>query len=345
MTTLLDVRKPAAPVSGARSVRSDFTRRVIAALVMFVGAAFIAVTLVANLFWVGPAFERLTDGFRPVMTPQAITAAHQDINGLAAAGTEVQTTMLPALATQMGLTPQQMSTMMTTQFPAVAAGLGAMPTIVPRFDGLVTTLDQQRGVFASADAIPTKNLPATTVPWSLLAVGIVVFGIGLYTWFAPRPGAVVAVIVGAALIAVPLILSLPQKAADADQLNTNLKPVYTQQLITQANGGLATLSAMGTQMQSTMLPALAAQLKMSPAAMQALLGQNFPATAAALKNMPASLSRFQGLVTMFRAHLSDYNTLKPVELVPIVWMILGGGIALVLIGGFGAWVARPAYRA
>lgn len=340
MSTVLDVRTPIAHVPAVRARRSDFARRIIAVLVMFVGAAFVAMTLIVNLFSVGPAFERMTDGFRPVMTQQTIATARQDISGLAAAGTEVQTKLLPAVATQLKLSPQQMIAMMTGQFPEVVTGLGAMPTLVPRFDGLVTTLDQQRTLFASADAIPTKDLPATTLPWSLLAVGIVVFGIGVYTWYAPRAGSVVALVVGGALIAVPLILTLPQKAADADQLNTNLKPVYTQQMITQATGGLSTLSAMGRQMQEEMLPALATQLKMPPAQMQAFL-QSYPATAAAMKNMPASLSRFQGLVGTFRTHLGDYDTLKPVELVPIVWMAIGGGIALVLIGGIGAWLARP----
>jgi hypothetical protein len=215
-----------------------------------------------------------------------------------------------------------------------------MPTVVPRFNGLVTTIDQQRPYFASADAIPTKNLPATTLPWALLAAGIVVVGVGIYMWFAPRIGAVVALVVGGVLVAAPLLMSLPQKAADADQLNANLKPVYTQSLITQSTAALATMSAMGVQMQTQMLPDLATQLNMSPAQLQSLFAQNFPATTAALGTLPTTVNRFQGLVGTFRAHLSDYNTLKPVSLVPIVWVTIGGGIALMLLGGTGTWIAR-----
>jgi len=343
MTSTLDIRPPATLAPRDHGLRSSFARKAVAILVMLIGATFVAMTLIVNLFSVGPAFERMTDGFRPVMTQQSISTARQDISRLDGAGTELRTTLLPALATQLGLTPQQMNAMMQTQYPAVAAGVAALPTIVPSFNGLVTTLDQQRDLFASADAIPTKDLPATTLPWALLVVGVFVFGLGVYTWYAPRAGSVVAVVVGGALIAVPLFLSLPQKAADADQLNANLKPVYTQQLITQATGALTTLSAMGTQMQTQMLPALAAQLKMPPAALQAYLGQNFPDTAAALSTMPASLGRFQNLVATFRNNLSDYNTLKPVELAPIVWTMIAGGIALVLIGGIGAWVTRPRF--
>jgi len=49
--------------------------------------------------------------------------------------------------------------------------MGALPTAIPTFDGLINTLDKQRPLFASADAIPTKSLPATTVPWALLGAG------------------------------------------------------------------------------------------------------------------------------------------------------------------------------
>jgi hypothetical protein len=336
--TLLD--RPVLPESVASKRRGTVATRVIAVLVMLIGAALVALTLIVNLFSVGPAFERLTDGFRPVMTQQSIATAQQDITGLGAAGTEFQTTVAPALGAQLGMTPAQLGTMMNSQFPAVSAGMTALPTIVPTFQGLMTTLDQQRPLFTSADAIPTKNLPATTLPWALLAAGLIVFGLGVYAWFAPRAGAILALFVGGLLIVVPLLMSLPQKASDADQMNANLKPVYTQQMITQANAGLSTLTAMGTQMQTAMLPALATQLKMSPTQMQQFLAANFPKTGAALTNMPAAMHRFQVLTGTFKAHLNDYNTLKPVSLVPIVWFLIGSGVGLVLLGSAGIGVSR-----
>ncbi len=320
--------------------RIGWPRRFAAVLMVLVGASFIAVTFSANLFHVGPAFDRLTDGFRPVMTQAAIQTDRQDIAALSAAGTEIQTKLLPALAQQLNMTPAQLSALMTTQYPAVTTGLSALPTITPTFNGLVTTLDQQRALFRSADAIPTKNLPAATVPWSLFAVGIIIVGLGIFVWFTPRLSAVIATVLGAALIATPLALGMLHKASDADQLNANLKPVYTQQLITQANGAITTLSAMGTEMQTKMMPALATQLNMQPAQLQAFLDQNFPATAAALSGMPASLGRFQGLVGTFQQHLGDYKTLKPVSFVPIVWVMLVGGMALFVLGLAGIVTTR-----
>lgn len=318
--------------------------RVAAVLMVALGVGFIGVTFAANLFHVGPAFDRLTDGFRPIMTQSAIQTDRADIAGLANAGTEIQTKMIPGLAQQLGMTPAQFATMMNAQFPAVAAGLNALPTVTPQFSGLVNTLDAQRPYFAAADAIPTKSVPSTSVPWALAAVGLVSAVIGALVWFKPHVSAMAATGVGALLIAAPLVLSMPHKADYADTLNANLKPVYTQSLITDAKASLTTLSAMGTEMQTKMLPALATQLKMTPTQLQQMLDQNFPATAATLKGMDASMTRFQNLVATFDKHLADYNVLKPVTFVPIVQAMIGGGIALFLMGAAGMFFTRSAVR-
>jgi hypothetical protein len=328
------------PAFSREKLAYGWPHRVAAGLLVLIGAGFLAVTLAANLFHVGPAFDRLTTDFRPVMTQQALQTDRQDIAALAAANTEIQTKMMPALAQQLGMTPTQFSTMMATQYPAVTAGLAAVPQITPSFSSLVTTLDQQRPYFKAADAIPTTSVPATSVPWSLFAVGLLTAGMGVWVWFKPRGSAVAVTALGAALIAVPLILSMPHKASYADTLNDNLKPVYSQQLITQASSSVITLSAMGTEMQQKMLPDLATQLNMTPDQLNTFMGENFPATSAALAGLPKSLGRFQNLVATFDGRLSDYNTLKPVSFVPIVWVMIGGGAALLLLGGAGVVITR-----
>jgi hypothetical protein len=323
------------PVISRERLAHGWPYRVAAGLLVLIGAGFVAVTLAANLFHVGPAFDRLTTEFRPLMTQKAIQTDQQDIAALTAASTEIQNKMMPAMAQQLGMTPAQFSTMMTTQYPAVAKGLAAVPQITPSFSSLVTTLDQQRPYFKAADAIPTTSVPATSVPWSLFGVGLLTAGLGVWVWFRPRGSAVAVTVLGAALIAVPLILTMPHKASYADTMNSNLKPVYNQALITQADSSLTTLSAMGTEMQQKMLPDLAAQLKMTPDQLSTFMAKNFPATTAALTGLPQSLGRFQNLVATFDGRLSDYNTMKPVSFEPIVWFMIGGGAALFLLGGAG----------
>jgi hypothetical protein len=307
---------------------------------MLVGAGLVATTLISNLFAVGPAFENLITDFRPALTQQSIDTAHADIAGLAAVQTEFSTKLVPALSQQLKMTPDQFNGFVSQNFPKVAAGMGALPTAIPTFDGLINTLDKQRPLFASADAIPTKSLPATTVPWALLGAGVLVFLIGLAALRSPKAGGAAALVVGLVLLVVPMVLSLPGKAADADQLNANLKPIYTQALVDNAKGALGTIGAMGAEMQTTMLPALATQLKMTPEQLQTFLGTNFPATAKALQTMPATMERFNGLVKVFDNNLGNYETLKPVGLARLILILMVSGGLVAVLGAVSVVTAR-----
>lgn len=309
-------------------------RRFAAGVLVGLGALLLALTVANNLFKVGPSFESLMGDFRPHLTQDAIDTTRADVARLGAAGVELQSSLVPAMAQQLGMTPAQFSAYVGKTYPDVAGGMQALPQIVTTFDGLVTTLDEQRPLFRSADAIPTTEVPATTVPWALAGAGALLVLLGLTCWFRPRLGARLAVGVGAVLLAVPLVLSLPQKATDADALNANLEPVYTAALLAQAHGALGTVSAMGAQMQAEMLPGLAAQLQLTPAALQQVLGQQFPATSAALAALPSALPRFEQLVADFDANLDNYETLKPVSFVPLIRTTMAVGLAALVAGAF-----------
>jgi hypothetical protein len=316
-------------------------RRTAGALVAAVGVAFIVVVVVNQLFSVGPAFERMSDGFRPIMQPAAIAQLESDVNGLSAVSTEFTTTGVPMFSQALGMSPEEFQTFMAQEYPAVATGMEQLPTIVTQFGGVVGTLKAEQDRFAQADAIPTSNLPATTVPWGLLIAGLALLALGIVMIVWPRRVASwIAVGLGALLIVVPVAFSLPQKASAADTMNRNLEPVYTAQMLTQAQGALATIGAMGQEMQTNMLPDLGSQLDMNEAELQAFLGENMPATAAALQTMPDAMGRFQALIATFDTHLPDYETLKPVSFVPIVWTMIGGGIVVLLAGAWALIAAR-----
>lgn len=328
-------------VPAVTTLRLGWPRKLAAGVMVLIGGAFVALTLIVNLFQVGPAFDRLSDGFRPMMTHQSISTAQQQVNGLSAAGAEIRTKLLPALAGQLRMTPAQMQQMMAKQYPDVATGLTQLQPISKQFTALLNNLDRTQPLFVSADAIPTKNLPATTVPWSLLVIGLATIGLGVLVWFSPRVRApVIVTVVGAALIALPLSLNMVHKASNADQMNANLKPVYNQALITNAHGALRTLGAMGTQLQQQMLPQLAAQLQLTPAQLNEMLQRTFPTTATAVKSLPSAMTSFSQMVNQFDRHLGDYQTLKPVSFEPIVWFMIGGGIALFVLGGAGIVICR-----
>ena len=321
-------------------------RKVAGGLVALVGVAFLVSIVVNQLFSVGPAFERMADGFRPVMQEEAIAALEQDLQGLAAVSEEFPTQAVPMMSQALGVTPDEFVVGMQEQYPDVATGMDQLAAVVESFSGVVSTLEAEIDRFASADAIPTEDLPATTIPWAMLVAGIVLIGVGITIAVTTgRAAPIAAAVVGALLVVVPLALSLPSKAADADQMNENLKPVYTQELVEGAQQGLQVVGAMGAQMQEEMLPGLGEQLGMDEAALQGFLGENLPATAAAIGAMPDAMGRFTTVVETFDAHLEDYETISDVAFVPIVWTLIIGG-AVALLAGIWAALARgvPAKR-
>lgn len=312
----------------------------LAGLVFVLGLVLIGLTFANNLFKVGPSFEAMMTDFRPHLTNNAIATSKQDLIQLNSASNELQNRMIPALAMQLNMTPTELTAYINQNYPKVGAGIQGLPKIVSTFDGVVTTLDEQRPLFRSADAIPTKNMPATTVPWSLAGAGVLLLGVGGVMWYRPRLGAMLAFWVGVTLVAVPAILYLPGKSADADQLNTNLKPVYTQTLVTQGKVAITTISGMATELQTKMLPDLAVKMNMPPAQLQQLMTTSFPATTAAMASLPTALPRFQSMVNAFDENLSNYDTLKPVKFSPIIWTLITVGFLTALAGGIGLMLGR-----
>ena len=299
-------------------------RKISGGLVILVGVVFIVVTLINNLFAVGPAFEEMITDFRPLLAEESLNTARADVAVLEAAGEEFQTAVAPGMAQALGMTPEEFAGMVQGQYPAVAQGMQALPEITATLSGLIDTLDSKRALFESADAIPTNDLPATTVPWIITISALLAIAIGVMLFMPGQVWPIAAIVLGAGLVIVTFALSLPQKAADADELNDNLTTIYTQELIDGATGSLAIVGAMGEEMQTKMLPDLAAALGMSPDELNAFMGENFPATAAAMQSMPESLPRFDGFVGTFAMNLDNYETIQPVSFTPIIWMMVIG---------------------
>ena len=297
-----------------------------------IGVVLILVPLSARLFTVAPAFERLTDDFRPEMKAAGLSQLNQDLDGLVATQAEFTTRAVPQLSTALGMSPQEFSGLLGQQFPAVAAGLQSVPEVNQHFDAVLTVLANERARFDKADAIPTKSLPATTVPWGLAVAGLACIAVAFMV--PRRTGAVTAVALGLLLVVVPLVMSLPGKAGAADTMNSNLKPVYNAELVSGARQSLAGIQAMGTELQTKMLPALAGMLQMSEPEVQAYLATNFPAVTAGMASMPAALGRFDRLINAFDRSLANYDTAKGTKLLPIVWMVLAAGLIVAGVGGY-----------
>lgn len=124
-----------------------------------VGVILIVLTFTNILFAVGPAFDDLTDDFRPHMTDESIDQLQSDLALLGAVPEEFQA-LAPQLAGAPQMEPDELDGSIAQQFPDVSNSWAALPEIVPNFTGLVQTSDDQQGNFAGADAIPTNSLRA-----------------------------------------------------------------------------------------------------------------------------------------------------------------------------------------
>lgn len=305
-------------------------------LVVIAGLIFIVVTLAQNLFSVGTAFEALIDDFRPVIQDESLAQYRADIEGLAAVSDEFQTAVLPGLAQALGLTPEGLGGLIANQFPAVDTGLALLPEAVPTFGGLIDTLAGQQSNFFQADEIPTKSLPAQTVPWGFTIVGLIAIGLATFMLLkGTRLSAILALTLGVLIVAGSFVLSLPGKSGAADDLNVALEPVYTVETVEGAKGALAVIGAMGDEMGSSMMPGLGQMLGMDAEALNQFFGANFPATAQALQTLPDAMGRFDQLVKTFDDNLDNYETLKPVRFLPIIWVFIIGGFVIIIGGALG----------
>ncbi|MCP3994070.1 MAG: hypothetical protein GY722_03255 [bacterium] len=299
--------------------------------VLAIGVIVLIVLFANNLFTVGSAFEELTDAFRPIMTDEAIATAEADVAGLGAVSDEFQNDVAPAVANALQMSPDELNTFLGSNFPSVAAGVGALPEIVPQFTGVVSLLAEQQSNFESADAIPTGSLPASTVPWILLLIGIGALVVGILMLGTNTKSWLIATAFGAVVVVLSLLLSFLPKSSAADDLNEALNPVYTPELVANSAQALGVVGAMGQEMQEKMLPALGQQLSMNEEQMAGFLSQ-FPATEAALGGLGDSLGRFQGMITAFDSQLDNYDTIKDTGLYSISLTVLVSGLLIMACG-------------
>ena len=151
------------------------TLSLLPALAGLLGATMIVLTLVLSY----PAKTRETREIADVgkvalsaKAAQGATLANTLISGVV---DEAQTRMIPAVAARLGLTTQQLQTLMAKRYPAVVTGLQAWPRIRPGAEELV-----RRQVASVADARTLDGMGFSGLPWLMIGPGIaLLLGAGL----------------------------------------------------------------------------------------------------------------------------------------------------------------------
>lgn len=146
----------------------------------------------------------------------------------------------------------------------------------------------------------------------------------------------VLVAIGVGLIVAPLSMSMFSRANDGEQMVNEFRPIMqpasvqttadyydnvftklrpialamTPQTVAKFNNYLTGMKAM-EQDAARLVPTLAAQLHMTPAQVQQLIGQQFPAMAAMLQGLPQMQKDFSGLLGLMSANLTTFKRVPP----------------------------------
>lgn len=319
--------------------------RVVLVAMALIGAFLIALPLATNLPGKSSASANLMTAFRPVMTDQSLAQGTADQATMGAMATELNAKMVPALAAQMGMTPQQLTTYIGTTYPAVGAGLGQMGAILPFFGGLQTTMVAQQANFQQADQIPTGFLSPTSMTWLFVIPGVLLMVIAGFGLVRPRfarrmlaAGSVVGLVMGIGLLGT----SMYGKASAADTMTKAFAPIFATSQVQQAVADTGTVQAMSTQFTDQAIPGIAAALKMSPTQLNTMMSQNFPAVAAGTLQLPAIVDRMSAATNLIVANVDNYNQSATIpwsggSMVTMFWLMMVPAL-LVFVMGAGAFL-------
>jgi hypothetical protein len=318
-------------------------------IVFAVGAVMAVGALVISLPAKTQGVDNLTNAFRPAFTPKSLSQTRQDMDTVKAMAAELDGKAIPALAAQLGTTPDQFRSTLATGFPAVGTGMRQLPTILPYFDGVVGGLEAQAANFRLADAIPAKPFPATLVTYLFLLPGLAVAAVaalGLVRPAAFRTVAFgVAAAVGVVLIVAPLALSVPKKTQAVDSVTNAFRPVFSADGARTTRAHMDTVQSMADELTGKALPALATQLKVTPDQLGTTLAANFPKVATGIDQLPAILPRFQALVSGVERNRANFELADsiPTASTPTTllhWLFVIPAAVLVVTAGAGLLAGR-----
>ena len=321
-------------------------RKLCSFLVIVVGAFWLVGTFALDYPAKTQAVDNLTGALRPAFTDGGLAQGEADVATATTFASDFQTKAVPALAEQLGVTPDEFVTTIATRYPAVGTGLTQLPDILQYFDGVQQTMSAEQSSFAQSDAIPTKDLPNTTVHWLFVALGLAAIAIGV-TGLATdgRPALGVAAVLGVVAIATTLVLSVPAKTTAVDQLTVAFRPIFTEQGAAQARGHVDTLEAMQQQLTTEALPGVATMLGVTPEELGATLATDVPTVAAGLQQLPAILARIDALVTTVESNIHTFQLADsiPTAGLPttaVTWQLALPAGVLVAAGAAGAVAGR-----
>ena len=141
------------------------TSKILSVIILVVGLGLIAAPFGYQMFDRAPAGANMMSAFEPVLTRANVTTFQGHMQTFAGMKSDINK-MIPALAQQMKITPDQMNQMIGKQFPGIANGVKQMDKMGQDFNTVITVMDQNVDNFQKAD-----KLPMSTMPWFFVIAG------------------------------------------------------------------------------------------------------------------------------------------------------------------------------
>lgn len=327
--------------SGVSTLRS---RRAAALTAVALGVGLLVVTPAVRLFSGAPAGERILKRFTPTFSRAGLAALQGNFAIVRAMSDQLFEATLPAVRSELGLSERQLA----ARYPALAIGARDIPPAV-RFVAPKIPLI----VGARADFDTSRNAPGflglrpTAAPWLMMGVGALLVALGATALWRPvRATAALLAAAGAALVAVPLALSLPHQSDAAAHLGRVGKITLSLEAAATALRTTNETGALIDEVEKRVVPDLAARTHSSPAAAVRTLDRSYPAVARGLALWPNDLRPGSyALVANMRASLTDYKRVNAIPVEALPWLVIGPGIALLLVSGLAlAPLGAPARR-
>ncbi len=313
--------------------------------VAVIGAFLIVLPLATSLPSKSAASGTMMAAFRPQMSNAALAQGSADQQTMSAMAQQLNAGMIPALAAQMHMTPQQLSAYLATNYPSVGKGMAEFGSILPFFGNIQSTMAAQQQNFQQADQIPTGFLAPTTMSVLFIIPGALLLMLGLLGIARPRyargllaAGGAVGLIMAIGLLSV----SMYGKASAADTMTSAFKPIFATQNVQQARADTNTVQAMSTEFTQKALPGLATALHLAPAQLAGMMTKDFPAVAAGVTQLPAIVQRMQTATGLIEGNVDNFNQSasipwSPGSMVAMFWFmmipaLLAAGLGLTAIG-------------
>jgi hypothetical protein len=349
-------------------------KKVSLGVVVGIGAVWVLATFVLGLWGKTAAADRLTADLEPAFSNAAVS--QQDAAAVAAFTDELETKTIPFLAVQLHAKPQDVTELLASKYPAVGRVLSAKDNSGSAFEDGKPYLNHASGYlnsvtadlrtdqddFSQASDIPASYLPTKAVAWLFLLLGLATLVLGGLLRAKPEVGARLAAGVaalGLVVIAVTFGLHVPGKTQALDDVTDTFRPVFTSDgplSIAEGQAYLDTVRAADVELETKVIPALPALLKLSPEAVVSALSKNSPIVAGAMLKKDAAnpkvsvlggiLDRFDALAATVNANVEDFRSTDEIPGLGMpassVAVLLVGPAVLLLLAAVGLGAPRPA---